>query len=80
MAALVMEGAIPVRYESWQDWRAQKVREAHERATRPLVEPQTLPCPTCWGQRRIWHAAPNGEGLIPVLCTPCLGTGRIRSA
>lgn len=77
MAALVIENSIPVRYESWRDWRAQKVREARERASRPLVEPDTIPCPTCWGQRRVWTPAANGEGLIPTICHPCLGTGRV---
>ena len=77
MAALVMEGPIPVRYDSWQDWRAHRQGEARERELRPLVEPHTIPCPTCWGQRRIWHTAPNGEGLIPTICRPCLGTGRL---
>ena len=77
MAALVMEGMIPVRYESWRDWRAQKVADARERATFPLVEPLTVPCGYCWGQRRILRPAANGEGLIPELCTPCSGTGRV---
>lgn len=79
MPAVVMEDMIPVRYESWQDWRAMQVDAARARAERPLVEPQTAPCGHCWGQRRIWHPAPNGEGLIPEVCMPCLGTGRVVS-
>jgi hypothetical protein len=77
MAALVMEGLIPVRYESWREWRAQRIADAQERATRSLVEPHTVPCGHCWGQRRIMRAAPNGEGLIPTLCVPCGGAGRV---
>lgn len=34
-----------------------------------------VPCPECWGQRRILEPARNGEGLIPVACGRCLGTG-----
>ena len=32
------------------------------------------PCPTCWGQRRIYEN-PNGEGLVPRTCPSCLGVG-----
>jgi hypothetical protein len=32
------------------------------------------PCPTCWGQRRIFED-PNGEGLVPRACPSCLGVG-----
>lgn len=32
------------------------------------------PCPTCWGQRRI-YADRNGEGLVPHACPSCLGLG-----
>ena len=32
------------------------------------------PCPTCWGQRRIYEN-PNGEGLVPQTCRGCLGLG-----
>ena len=39
------------------------------------------PCPTCWGQRRIWTRvqAPNGEGAILVAetCSGCLGIGEV---
>lgn len=76
MAAVVMEGAIPVRYESWREWRMEKIREARARALAPLVEPRTEPCGHCWGQRRILTPAANGEGLVPVPCPACGGTGR----
>jgi hypothetical protein len=33
------------------------------------------PCGTCWGQRQILEPALNGEGLIGVACTTCLGSG-----
>jgi hypothetical protein len=77
MAALVIEDMIPVRYESWQDWREQKIADAHERRSAPVVEPDSAPCGYCWGQRRILGPAPNGEGLIPQICVPCAGTGRV---
>lgn len=32
-------------------------------------------CATCWGQRRYLEPARNGEGLVPVECPACLGTG-----
>ena len=41
-----------------------------DQATRPWA-----PCPTCWGQRRIFAPAANGEGLIPHPCPVCLGRG-----
>jgi hypothetical protein len=33
------------------------------------------PCATCWGQGRLLEPARNGEGLVPVACEACLGTG-----
>lgn len=33
------------------------------------------PCSTCWGQGRYLEPAANGEGLVPVACETCLGTG-----
>jgi hypothetical protein len=51
---------------------------AEDRAPRPWA-----PCPTCWGQRRIWTPveAPNGEGpvLVAVSCPGCLGIGEVIS-
>ena len=35
----------------------------------------TIPCPHCWGQRLILEQAKNGEGLVPVKCEHCIGTG-----
>jgi hypothetical protein len=39
------------------------------------------PCPTCWGQRRIWTRtqAANGEGaiLVATACRSCLGIGEV---
>jgi len=39
------------------------------------------PCPTCWGQRRIWTSvqAANGEGAILVAesCSGCVGIGEV---
>lgn len=32
-------------------------------------------CPNCWGAGRIFREAGNGEGLIPVRCERCDGTG-----
>ncbi len=32
------------------------------------------PCPTCWGQRRI-YVNHNDEGLVPHTCPACLGIG-----
>lgn len=76
MAAVVMEGVFPVRYESWRDWRLQKIADAREKAHMPLVEQRTAPCGYCWGQRRILAPAANGEGLVPRACPSCGGTGR----
>jgi hypothetical protein len=43
-----------------------------------------LPCPTCWGQRRILEVVPaaNGEGdlLVPRSCPGCLGVGEVARA
>jgi hypothetical protein len=38
--------------------------------------PRWAPCPTCWGQRRIYQDR-NGEGLVPDTCPGCLGLGEI---
>lgn len=41
----------------------------------PTPAPATwAPCPTCWGQRRIYEDR-NGEGLVPCTCPSCLGLG-----
>lgn len=42
-----------------------------------LVLPAAVwaPCPTCWGQGRIFQDH-NGEGLVPAPCETCLGLGQ----
>jgi hypothetical protein len=40
-----------------------------------LREARIAPCGTCWGQGRYLEPARNGEGLVPVGCPACLGTG-----
>lgn len=40
--------------------------------------PSWAPCPTCWGQRRIFEDQ-HGEGLVPGTCPGCLGLGEILS-
>ena len=58
-------------------------RDGHEAppATAPVSEPAWVPCPECWGQRRIieFQPARNGEGRIPVVtgCARCLGIGEV---
>lgn len=39
-----------------------------------LPEPVWVPCPMCWGQRRIFVDR-NGEGYVPCTCPECLGVG-----
>ena len=71
--------------------RLKKVRSAYPEGTR-FVLPQRqalragrcyvwVPCPHCWGQRRIWTPveARNGEGtfLAPTPCPACLGLGDV---
>lgn len=75
MAALVFEDSLLVRYSTWKEWREVKVAEAVRRANVPLVVADTVQCAHCWGQRRIFAPAPNGEGLIPHACPVCLGRG-----
>ena len=45
-------------------------------AVRTAEAPQAIwaPCPTCWGQRRV-YTDHNGEGLVPHACPGCLGMG-----
>ena len=44
-------------------------------STASLRVPATwAPCPTCWGQRRLYEDR-NGEGLVPCVCPECLGVG-----
>ena len=45
--------------------------------TIPITLPDVVwvPCPMCWGQRRIFEDR-NGEGLVPQVCPACLGIGQ----
>ncbi|MDX6645235.1 MAG: hypothetical protein QOK40_962 [Miltoncostaeaceae bacterium] len=78
MPPIVRAGTLPlpVRYESWCAWRAET---ADALPPAPLIAPHTSSCPYCWGQRRVWEEAPNGEGLVPRVCECCLGTGLVRT-
>lgn len=75
MPAVVIEDQLPVVYLSWEEWRREKVRVAARCGS--IAEPGTHSCPSCWGQRKIFVAAPNGEGLIPVPCMTCLARGTV---
>jgi len=48
--------------------------DIHTPDTPTLDEVVRTPCPTCWGQRRIFEDR-NGEGLVPCACRTCLGAG-----
>lgn len=45
----------------------------------PVGGPVWRPCPTCWGQRRIWAWNAVAECLVPYDCPRCLGTGEVPS-
>ena len=51
MAAIVLAGSppIPVRYESWDEWRA----DVTQPLPAPLIAARTASCPRCWGQGRV---------------------------
>lgn len=36
-----------------------------------------IPCPVCWGQRRVFVASGDGEGYVPEACGPYLGRGEV---
>ena len=76
MAAIVLAGSppIPVRYESWDAWRADVTQPL---PPAPLIAAGTASCPRCWGQGSIWEAARNGEGLVPQRCEACAGAGLV---
>ena len=78
MAAIVFFGspAVAVRYESWEEWRHDVASPV---APAPLIAPGTASCPRCWGQGRHLEQARNGEGLVPVGCPDCGGSGLIRT-
>ena len=56
----------PTLWRGWADWRA-------GRSGPWSVWASTRPCPTCWGQRKVWEPGPLG--LMPVWCEDCGGTG-----
>jgi hypothetical protein len=72
MPMTVREGAAHNAYIDWAGWRASRIRSTHDRAR---VAGRAVPCPNCWGQRRIYVSAGNGEGYVPLTCERCLGTG-----
>jgi hypothetical protein len=80
MAPIVRAGTlpapVPVRYPSWRAWRAETLSAL---PPLPLIAPDTASCPDCWGQRRIWEQARNGEGLVPRVCEGCDGAGLVRT-
>jgi hypothetical protein len=80
MAPIVHAGTlpapVPVRYPSWDAWR---IETANALEPLPLIAPNTASCPHCWGQRRVWEQARNGEGLVPLVCEGCDGAGLVRT-
>ena len=67
---------------TWVVWRQQRQLPTEEPpAATPMSPPTRVPlagfCPTCWAAGRIWVQARNGEGLIPVACRACGGSGSI---
>lgn len=63
---------ISTIYTSWSEFRDE--RRSQEPPVE-LVPAQPDPCPMCQGQRHIYHASPNGEGLVPRPCHWCHGSG-----
>jgi len=63
---------ISTIYTDWNEFKAE--RRSAERPVR-LLDEHPAPCVMCQGQRRIWHRAANGEGLVPRSCHWCHGTG-----
>lgn len=73
-------------YVGWRHWRAS--RELAADADSVNVTPGPSPptggrpvdaafCPCCWANGRILSPAANGEGLVPLVCDACAGTGRV---
>ena len=77
MAAIVLQGVerIPVRYESWPEWRDELLTPLEPM---PLIAPGTGFCAMCWGSGQIHSEAANGEGLVPHRCLTCHGSGVVR--
>jgi hypothetical protein len=63
---------LPVTYRTWAEWR----RDRRDAAPVPPAATHHF-CGPCWGQGRIASPARNGEGLVPVACATCDGTGRV---
>lgn len=76
MAAIVIEDAIPVRYDSWTEWRTSR---AVVPARAPAALPDTEFCADCWGQGIFFEPARNGEGLVRRPCACCGATGLRRT-
>jgi hypothetical protein len=76
LAAIVFFGspAVAVRYDSWREWRDDVARPL---PPAPLIASRTASCPRCWGQGRHFEQARNGEGLVPVGCPGCGGSGLV---
>lgn len=72
MFAVTERDGMRVAYPNWDEWRIDR-RAAATREPAPIVASNTSFCAACWGQGRIWTAARNGEGLIPVRCAACDG-------
>lgn len=66
-----------VAWTSWVDWREERRRETAVPPA-PLVPEGVSFCAACWGQGRIHSPARNGEGLVPVRCGTCGGSGMVR--
>ena len=69
------ETRVSVGYASWSDWRSQ-------RGVLPKAPPAPYGncfCAICWGAGRFLEPALNCEGLIPVSCPTCCGTGSVPS-
>lgn len=77
---------FPVRYEDWEEWRAEKRgRETEALFTYPTPEQVPFPsrtevplvvgtqCGSCWGQKKIF--TPFHGSLLPVVCPTCGGKG-----
>jgi len=72
---IVIERAtrIPVRYQSWTEWRAERLRTSGLRLP-PLLPRGSCFCALCWGAGRFYEPAPNGEGEVPRTCPACQGS------
>ena len=69
------EPRASVAYESWSAWRTRQCIDP----SAPSAPLGSCFCATCWGAGRYMEPARNGEGLIPVPCPSCCGTGAIPS-